>query len=181
MIYLFGPFKLDTKKREILFSGDALNIQPRVYELILLLVSHHDQALDKNMIQEAIWPNQILSETSLSRLVMKARKALDDSSDNPKYIRTVHGFGFQFIAKVSEQDPCNSVRSHADSVLPDTSIPTLTRKADSKPGIGYKWIIGILFSIVSISFLILYSYHPVLSCLLLLYSDPMPRHQSDCP
>ncbi|MGB0495592.1 MAG: winged helix-turn-helix domain-containing protein [Kangiellaceae bacterium] len=112
MIFSFGSFKIDTKTRQLYYSeqscsdqdgfGQVINIQPRVYQLLVLLISHRDQALDKNTIQDEIWPNQILSETSLSRLIMKARKALNDHPENPTFIKTLHGFGFQFIAQVTE-------------------------------------------------------------------------------
>lgn len=102
MIYSFGSFQLDTKKRELLSSDRIIHIQPRVYQLLLLLIENRDKALEKEVIQEAIWPGQILSETSLSRLVMKARKALNDKSDNSEYIKTLHGFGFQFVVTVHE-------------------------------------------------------------------------------
>lgn len=150
MIYQFGQFQLDTKRREITTLGLPITVQPRVYQLILLLVSHHDQALDKNLIQETIWPSQILSETSLSRLVMKARKALKDSSEKPKYIKTVHGFGFQFIANVTQLDS-KSENQNKDSVS------TQTKSKQVPPTKSYffvKFVAAVTIIFIALSFII---------------------------
>ncbi|MBV1909930.1 MAG: winged helix-turn-helix domain-containing protein, partial [Kangiellaceae bacterium] len=104
VIYSFGQFELDSRKREITCDKQLIKVQPRVYKLILLLIDNSDRAVDKNEIQDLIWPNQIVSETSLSRLVMKARKALKDSSESPQYIKTVHGFGFQCVATIIRKE-----------------------------------------------------------------------------
>ncbi len=53
--------------------------------------------------QRAFWPRQIVTETALSRSVMKARRAVDDDAGKQHVIRTLHGHGYRFVAALAEQ------------------------------------------------------------------------------
>lgn len=98
--YRFGAFELRPASRELLCDGRLLDAQPKVLDLIAYLVEHRHRAVDKQELMDAVWPRQVVTDAALSRCVMKARRALDDSAEQPRFIRTVHGHGFQFVADV---------------------------------------------------------------------------------
>lgn len=100
--FRFADRALDPDKRE-LWVGDAVReTEPKVFDLIAYLLEHRGRVISKNELQEALWPDIIVTEASLSRTIMKARRALDDDAHEPKIIRTVPRKGFRFIADVRE-------------------------------------------------------------------------------
>ncbi|MEM8984183.1 MAG: tetratricopeptide repeat protein [Pseudomonadota bacterium] len=94
----FGQFELDAAVRELRRDGELVPLEPRVFDLLCYLVDQRHRAVTKDDIQAAIWRGVIVSETALTRAIMKARRAIDDSADQQASIRTVHGHGYQFVA-----------------------------------------------------------------------------------
>jgi len=105
--FRFADRALDPNTRE-LWVGDAVReTEPKVFDLISYLLEHRDRVVTKDELQETLWPHIVVTEASLSRTIMKARKALDDDAHEPEIIRTVPRKGFRFIADVRE--PSGSV------------------------------------------------------------------------
>ncbi len=94
----FGDCELDLASREFRRAGDLVSIEPRVFALLAFLFEHRDRAVDKDEIQEVVWKGTIVSETAMTRAIMKARRAVGDSPEKQAVIRTVHGHGYQFVA-----------------------------------------------------------------------------------
>jgi DNA-binding CsgD family transcriptional regulator len=68
-----------------------------------LQVENRAQAMSKADLQQKLWPSTYVLETNLAGLVAEVRQVLNDSADDPRYIRTMHRFGYWFIGIVSEQ------------------------------------------------------------------------------
>jgi DNA-binding winged helix-turn-helix (wHTH) protein/tetratricopeptide (TPR) repeat protein len=107
----FADCELDLATRELRRGGELVATEPRVFDLLAYLVAHRDRAVDKDEIQNAVWKGTIVSETALTRAIMKARRAVGDSADTQSAIRTVHGHGYQFVAALAEDaaEPVESV------------------------------------------------------------------------
>jgi len=99
-VYSFGQYTLDADRRELRGAGKVVTTQPKVFELLLYLIRHRSRAIDKDELQDAIWPRMIVTETALTRAVMKARRAVGDDADRQSVIRTVHGHGYRFVAEL---------------------------------------------------------------------------------
>lgn len=78
----------------------AVEVQPRVFELLVYLVAHQDRTLGKEELQDSVWAGMVVTEASLTRAVMKARRAAGDDSSSQAVIRTVHGHGYRLLAPV---------------------------------------------------------------------------------
>jgi DNA-binding winged helix-turn-helix (wHTH) protein/tetratricopeptide (TPR) repeat protein len=102
-IYRFDDCVLDADRRELTVAGEPVTTQPKAFELLLYLVRNRSRAVDKDELQDALWPRSIVTETALTRCVMKARRAVGDEADKQTVIKTVHGHGYRFVAKVEEQ------------------------------------------------------------------------------
>ena len=100
--FRFSGRTLDPDTRELRVGDSARETEPKVFDLIEYLLRHRDRVVSKDELQEALWPGVVVTETALSRTVMKARKALDDDAHEPRIIRTVPRKGFRFIAEVRE-------------------------------------------------------------------------------
>lgn len=102
MKYFFDQFALDTAVRELSGYGEAVKVEPKVYDLLLHLVENRDRVVSKDELVTAVWDGRFISEATLSSAVRSARKALGDDGKNQRFVRTLHGHGFRFVAPVVE-------------------------------------------------------------------------------
>jgi DNA-binding winged helix-turn-helix (wHTH) protein len=105
----FGEFLLDTAMRQLVRSGTRVHLEPKAFELLELLVARRPAAVAKTEIQQRLWPDTFVSESSLTGLVAQVRKALDDDRRQGRFLRTVHGFGYAFIGEVLPGGPVATV------------------------------------------------------------------------
>ena len=102
----FGPFELDSARYELRRNGEALRIERIPMELLLLLVSRQGQLVSRQEIVERLWGPGIHldSEQGINTAIRKLRQVLRDDSENPKFIQTVVGKGYRFVAQATEQE-----------------------------------------------------------------------------
>jgi len=104
----FGEFTLDRGARQLLRGGKELHLEPKAFELLDLLLQKRPEAVAKPVIRDRLWPDTFVSESNLTGLVAQVREVLGDDPRQPKYIRTVHGFGYAFAdagEKVAGEGP----------------------------------------------------------------------------
>ncbi len=118
MIYRVGEYTLDIDRQEIQRGPDPIPVQKKVFDLLLFLMEHRHRALSKEEIQDAIWPDTIVSETALTRAILKARRALGDDAQTQGVIKTLHGTGYRFIAEI-EEVPESEARVDAPATTED--------------------------------------------------------------
>jgi TolB-like protein len=101
-IYEFGPFRIDAHKRRLLRDGETVAVTPKAFETLLALVENSGKLLDKDDLMNLVWPDTVVEEANLTQNVSVLRRALGESSNERKYIVTVPGRGYRFIADVKE-------------------------------------------------------------------------------
>ncbi len=101
-VYKFSSCVVDADRRELMRAGDAVTMQPKAFELLLYLLRNRHRAVDKDELQDELWPRSIVTETALTRCVMKARRAVGDDADKQAIIKTVHGHGYRFTASIED-------------------------------------------------------------------------------
>ncbi len=111
----FGPFSLDTQRRELRRDGNLIQLEPKVFDLLLFLVSNTDRVLSRDEIFEHVWEGRIVSDVTLSAHISSLRRSLGDDGKRQEIIKTVHGRGFRFVANVVDteevQEPPSKNRS----------------------------------------------------------------------
>jgi DNA-binding winged helix-turn-helix (wHTH) protein/TolB-like protein/Tfp pilus assembly protein PilF len=100
--YEFGPFRVDTLKRLLLRDGRIVPLTAKAFDTLLTLVSHSGQDLDKDALMRHVWPDTIVEENNLTQNVSMLRKALGESKSEHRYIVTIPGRGYRFVAAVQE-------------------------------------------------------------------------------
>lgn len=105
MRYRFGEFVLDSGTRQLLRAGREVAVGPKAFELLELLLRSRPKALSRTRLRSALWPQAHVGPTSLHALVSQVRTALDDDAREPRWIRTVYGFGYAFPGAASEEEP----------------------------------------------------------------------------
>jgi DNA-binding winged helix-turn-helix (wHTH) protein len=104
MRYVFNDLSLDLATRQLLRRGRVRHLEPKAFDLLALLLSRRPQAIAKGEIQERLWPGTFVTESSLTSLVTQIRQALGDDSRRPRYIRTIHAFGYAFSGEATEEN-----------------------------------------------------------------------------
>jgi DNA-binding winged helix-turn-helix (wHTH) protein len=97
MICRLGEFTLDTDRAEL--TG-AVALEPKAYDLLLLLLRHGTRVVTKEQAVEAMWRGRIVSDSAISTVVKSLRRALGDSGESQRLIRTVRGRGYRLAAEV---------------------------------------------------------------------------------
>jgi DNA-binding winged helix-turn-helix (wHTH) protein len=97
----FAEFTLDSLTRQLRRGADEIHISPKAFALLLELIERRPNALTKAALQESLWPGTFVVEANLSNLIADLREALEDDASHPRFIRTVHGFGYAFCGTVS--------------------------------------------------------------------------------
>lgn len=109
MIYRFGDWELDTERYELRGVDGAKPVEPQVFDLLRYLVENRDRTVTKDEIHRTIWKERIVSESALSSRIKAARQAVNDTGDDQKIIRTLHGRGFRFVAEVETSEGSRAV------------------------------------------------------------------------
>lgn len=87
---------------KIKISGQWQAIEAKQMALLLLLIEHQGQCVTRDNIIEKLWPNTLVSDNSVSQLIVQLRKTLKDNKAAPKFIKTIPREGYQLIATISE-------------------------------------------------------------------------------
>ena len=92
----FGNFVFDPGARLLKQSGEPVHLTAKAVDLLTLLSSRAPEAVAKKEIHDQLWPATFVSDVSLTTLIFELRTALGESARRPRFIRTVHGFGYAF-------------------------------------------------------------------------------------
>lgn len=99
--YVFGEFHLDSAKRVLLRKGQSVALTPKVFETLLYLVENRGKVVAKDELMTAVWPDTVVEENNLNQNISMLRKVLGESRGENRYIATVPGKGYRFVAEVS--------------------------------------------------------------------------------
>jgi TolB-like protein/Tfp pilus assembly protein PilF len=100
LAYEFGPYRLDLSKRVLMRAGETISLAPKALEILIVLVVHAGELVEKDELLKAVWPDTFVEESNLSQNIFTLRRALGDERVGARYIETVARRGYRFIARV---------------------------------------------------------------------------------
>jgi DNA-binding winged helix-turn-helix (wHTH) protein/tetratricopeptide (TPR) repeat protein len=127
---------LEPGRWQVRIGDEIVTPEPKVFELLSYLMRHAGRVVSKAELLDSLWSGDVVGESVLTRCVSCARKLLADDSKTPRFIRTLHGRGYEFIAPVSTFAPGAPER---EPPLAATTAPgSLARPAPSaeRPFVG---------------------------------------------
>src|SRR5207249_3618356 len=89
-------------KRILFMEGKYLPLGPKVFETLLVLVQTRGQVVEKDELMKLLWPDSCVEEANLTQNVSILRKVLGESPNDHRYIVTIPGRGYRFVAEVTE-------------------------------------------------------------------------------
>jgi TolB-like protein/DNA-binding winged helix-turn-helix (wHTH) protein/Tfp pilus assembly protein PilF len=125
----FEEFELDVDGCELRRAGRPIRLERLPMELLLLLLQNPGKMVSRDAINERLWGSDVFVDTgpSINTAINKLRSVFRDDSRNPRFIRTVVGQGYCFIAKMSVEAPVEEV------ALAGTPGVAAARKGSSSP------------------------------------------------
>lgn len=102
MTFRFDRFTLDGDTRRLLLGSEEVHLSPKALHLLLVLVENRHRAVSRAELQKELWPSTYVLDTNLASLIKEIRRALGDTADTPKFVRTVHRFGYWFIGELRD-------------------------------------------------------------------------------
>ena len=98
---VFGPFRLDQRDERLWHGPEAVPLPPKTFAVLCCLVTQAGQLVTKDALLEAVWPETAVSEAVVTVAIRALRQVLGDQAHTPRFIETVHGRGYRFVAPVS--------------------------------------------------------------------------------
>src|SRR4051794_9380674 len=99
-LYEFGAISLDPAQRRLSRNGEPVHIPPKAFEVLVFLVQHAGDLVDKHELIEAVWPGVFVEEGNVTVAVHTLRRALSCDEGDQKYIETISKRGYRFSAQV---------------------------------------------------------------------------------
>jgi DNA-binding winged helix-turn-helix (wHTH) protein/TolB-like protein/Flp pilus assembly protein TadD len=97
--YIFERFRFDLARRRLADpDGRTLPLSARAYDVLAYLIEHRARVVSKDELMRAVWSRVVVEENNLNQAIYNIRKVLGDSRDTPRFIVTIAGRGYQFIA-----------------------------------------------------------------------------------
>lgn len=98
--FVFEDYVLDDKRRELTLRGQAVAVGPQVFDLLLLFVNNPDRVISKDELLKAVWNGRIVSESTITSHINALRKAIGDTGEEQRLVRTVARKGYRFVGQI---------------------------------------------------------------------------------
>lgn len=135
----FADFVLDPANRTLHRGGEALGLNSRYFDALVLLVREHGRLVPKQRLFDEVWAGSVVTDSALTQCIKEIRRQLGDDASDPRFIRTVAGHGYSFIGAVATADDepvlaSAPVGSSATSALAHAASPAPSAVMASLPG-----------------------------------------------
>lgn len=120
----FGPFNLLLSERLLRKDGVPVKLGGRALDILVALISTPNEVISKKELMSRVWPDVIVEEGSLRFHVASLRKALNDGKDGARYIKTLAGRGYCFVASISRSDARHNGNAAVVDCFPHAHLPS---------------------------------------------------------
>jgi DNA-binding winged helix-turn-helix (wHTH) protein len=117
--FRFAAFELDVGNRRLLRHGEAIALNARYFDALALLLREHGQLVSKQRFFEEVWADTVVTDAALTQCIKDIRRQLGDDAASPRFIRTVPGHGYCFIAPV--HDASTAAEAGSDAMQPTSA------------------------------------------------------------
>ncbi|GAA0704813.1 winged helix-turn-helix domain-containing protein [Dokdonella soli] len=123
--YQFLGCSADTAARELRRDGKVVELSPKVFDCLIYLIENRERAVSRDELIAAVWGRANVSDTQLGQTVLKARRAIGDTSQEQPAIRTVRRFGYRWIAETSIETAHSPATApvHKPALVPEVAAP----------------------------------------------------------
>lgn len=131
--YEFDGFRADPVRRRLLRAGEAVPLTPKAFSILLALIEKRGEVMEKEELIQKVWPDSYVTEANLTQNISSLRKALGERANDHRYVVTVPGRGYSFVADVVEV-PREQTGEHAiPPLLSDSGNLPVTPPLELRP------------------------------------------------
>lgn len=127
--FVFEDYVLDQERRELTLRGQVVAVGPQVFDLLLQLVSNRDRVVSKDDLLNAVWSGRIVSESTITSHINAVRKAIGDTGEEQRLVRTVPRKGYRFVGEIKVDEIGEARQPDIEEPTPEdlkqTPAPTL--------------------------------------------------------
>jgi predicted ATPase/DNA-binding winged helix-turn-helix (wHTH) protein len=129
VVLSFGRFELSPSKRLLTENGAPVELGARTLDTLIALVSRPNEVLGKRELMALVWPDVTVEEASLRFHIAGLRKALGDGQNGARYVATLAGRGYCFVAPVNRSGNPGEAAAAEQAVAPRATFlpPRLAR------------------------------------------------------
>lgn len=105
-IYRFDEFLVDPEAWGLYQNDREVHVEPVVLKLLIYLIEHRGRLVTRRELMDSVWGDTVVSDSALASAITRLRDTLGDKPAQHRYLETVHGKGYRFVAEVeiSEKD-----------------------------------------------------------------------------
>jgi TolB-like protein len=134
--FVFGDHVLDVDRRELRRDAELIAIEPQVFDVLVYLVQNRDRVVSKDDLLATVWGGRIVSDSTLTTRITTVRKAIGDSGDAQRLIRTSPRKGFRFVGVVQEAHkraaPVDTRSMSAEAPQSPAAFPSIEKKSTQR-------------------------------------------------
>jgi DNA-binding winged helix-turn-helix (wHTH) protein len=93
----FADCELDPDERTLRRAGARVDVDPKAFDLLVLLARNAGQLVTREAIVATVWPDVVVGEAAVSQCIRRARVAIGDADRTSRLIETVYGHGLRSL------------------------------------------------------------------------------------
>lgn len=125
-IYSFEAFQVDPVRRRLMRDGAPVPIHSKTFDLLIALIENRGRIIEKTELMELVWANQIVEDGNLTVKMSALRKTLGERKDEARFIVTVPGRGYRFVADVRQRDARDGAQEDDALVIERHAVTHIT-------------------------------------------------------
>lgn len=148
--YQFDQFRVDPVRRLLLRDGELIPLTPKAFAILLVLLERRGEVVDKKELIQQVWPDSFVTEANLTQNISTLRKVLGERAGDRRYVVTLPGKGYSFVAEVTEalpapspllleeqpEEPLEASARTASAVLSSSLVPRIRQTHRRAAGLG---------------------------------------------
>jgi DNA-binding winged helix-turn-helix (wHTH) protein len=124
LVYIFEGFRLDAGRHLLASSGGVVvPLNSRAMDALVMLVSRAGELVTKRQLLDGVWPTAVVEDNNINQCILAIRKALGESAGSNRFVMTVPGRGYRFVAAVTVQQ-----RESPEATTAQVSTPDFSRQ-----------------------------------------------------
>src|SRR5882672_9449911 len=129
-LHEFGPFRVDPDRSLLLRGDEPVALTAKAFDTLWVLIQHRQETVSKDDLLKTVWPDTFVEEANLTQHISMLRKALGETPQDRRYIMTVPGRGYRFVATVREVANKNG---DEDALIAESQTRSRVRSEEAKP------------------------------------------------
>ncbi|WP_300616454.1 transcriptional regulator [Dokdonella sp.] len=151
--YRFGDVEVDARRRRVLRNDAELALEPKAYGVLVELLRKAGDVVARDTLLDAVWGHRHVTPAVLNRIVAILRRELGDDAEHPRWIRTVHGVGYEFIGSLetSAEEPVPATASISAPSPAAWPVPPPSTPSSQRALRAISWLLAALAVVAAVA------------------------------